>query len=90
MVVFVATALSADRMVADAPQIKPQAARLSTRFTTRLVQSFRRTIPANPLCDLRQIAPVQVLPEAIDASDNQATVWANSPPSEYRLPPPAL
>jgi hypothetical protein len=90
MVVFVATALSADRMVAAAPQVKPQAARVTARFTTRLVQSFRRTIPANQLCDLRQVAAVQVIAEAVEASDNQAIVWVVSTPFEDRLPPPAL
>ena len=84
-----ATALSADRMVAAAPQIKPQVARLTSRLTTRLVQSFRRTIPANSFCEIRQVAPVQVLPELAQASDNQATVWSDSTPFQDRLPPPS-
>ena len=90
MVAFVATTLCVDRASIAAPTLRPQMADVARKLTSRLVVSFRRSIPATHFRALRRDEhPILafVLP---CIEPRQAAHQCESWPFQYRLPPPAL
>src|SRR5512144_2338511 len=89
MVALVAMALSADRVVAVAPVLRPDVGGVARTLASRLVVSFRHTIPAARLqafaSEYRAAPAAQVAyPELIAVCHHLALS-----PFQFRLPPPA-
>ena len=89
LVAFVATALSADRMVsAAAPTMRPQVMDSARRLAGRLVVNLRRTVPQT-FCRTEArnaiaspVLPVERAAEPIHIQPVQVS------PFQFRLPPP--
>ena len=92
MVAMVATALSADRVLAASPQLRPQMGDAARRLAVRLLVVFRRSMGAARLEGVQRFIRA-VRPQPIRlASLVQRTLChpAELTPFQYRLPPPVL
>jgi hypothetical protein len=85
---LVAAALCADRTMAAAPSMRPEAVQLAQRLVNRLSVSFRRVAPVARFIADRQAGP------AVAAVDRSASlldvphIRLPISPFQFRLPPP--
>lgn len=88
MVACVATALTADRLAAAAPVLRPQVLDVARQITRRLVVSFRQTIPAIRVREYHREGAETPLDPAVFIAEEPTALPFGSTPSLYRLPPP--
>jgi len=90
-VALVATALCADRAVANAPEIKSQES-VASRIVSRLTSGLRRAVSSNVRIYQTRQDTLAVRPLAASRIGNLAFVEFHQTfsESEFRLPPPAL
>ncbi len=88
-IALVATALCADRAVAAAPALRPQAGSVAGRLVSRLSTSFRRVVPSVRVYETRRdgFAPASVssIPMDFDSAGFRPRLLS---PLQLRLPPP--
>jgi hypothetical protein len=91
MVAFVATALSADRVVASAPSAsRPDMANAARRLAVRLLGVFRRSLAQARLAAFRRTGRL-TRPRRFRLIDLAQRVYPVAfSPFQYRLPPPVL
>lgn len=89
MVAFVATALCADRVATAAPMLRPEVVSIARRLASRLVVSFRGTIPAVRIHETRDHKPSLVALAAPAAEQSDVVQRVTISPFQFRLPPPS-
>ena|SRR5687768_15709021 len=92
MVAMVATALSADRAFAAAPQLRPQMSDAARKLAVRLLVVFRRSMGSARLQVARQLRRIS-RPRPLRLSTLMQHILghpAEFTPFQYRLPPPVL
>ncbi len=85
---LVAVALCADRTVAAAPALRPEAVQLAQRLVNRLSVSFRRVAPVARFFADRQAGPAVVVVDRSVSLLDVPHVRLPISPFQFRLPPP--
>lgn len=88
MVAFVATAISADRLSAAAPALRPQMSEAARKLAGRLVISFRRTVPSVRLVAFRRDERPQPASPPVFLDRPPVVHCHELSPFQHRLPPP--
>jgi len=91
VVIVVATALSADRMVQAAPQAKPHVTHFARNLANKLSTGFQRVVPGVTFVQDRREGEAQQVTPDMPAEVSMPTVHvAQGTPFRFRLPPPTI